>query len=282
MTLFVRICFLLVTLSLVTLALANDTSLHDGRSGPEPLGLDGRESPVRMMAEHLEIGFGYRNTEVHCTFTFRNTGSDQSVEGMVGFPDIGAALDEALRRKADPVLAETVNTTRLRHLVTRVNGRKVRSDLRFGPLDQRRGTGSYSIWMRSEKTGLCAWHTVAVTFPPGEDVTIERSYTVQNGASAAGVAFFSYTTATGGVWRGTIGKLEADVTLRDGLTVEQLVWTGDKKRGEVLPAELGTSPARTQWQVIDPTHLRLVWKDFEPRTEATHRGFTLARDFHGW
>ena len=51
--------------------LANDTSLNEGRFGPVPL--SGGESPVRMVAEHIEVAFGKKDTTVHCTFTFRNT-----------------------------------------------------------------------------------------------------------------------------------------------------------------------------------------------------------------
>ena len=82
---------------------ANDTSLHDGRFGPVPL--SGRESPVRMVAEHLEVEFGYRESEVHCTFTFRNTQAGPPVKQLVGFPDVGAAEDEQLRRDKQIILA---------------------------------------------------------------------------------------------------------------------------------------------------------------------------------
>ena len=105
------------------------------------------------------------------------------------------------------------------------------------------------------------------------------------GGAVLGVAFFWYTTHTGAVWQGTIGRMQADVTLLDGLTADQLVWPGQKVRGEKLEGSLErftSQPARPAWKVIDAKHLRLVWNDFEPRTEAAHRGFSLARPFHGW
>ena len=148
-------------LALASTALANDTALHDGRFGPEPLdATNGAESAVRMEREHLEISFGAQFTEVHCTFTFRNTRRD-----------------------------------------------------------------------------------------------------------------------------GAIGRLQADITLRDGLKVGGLVWPGAKMAGGRLVGDeekFATHPARDAWQVLDETHVRLVWNDFEPRTQKDRRGFSLSRPFHGW
>ncbi|MHA3772323.1 hypothetical protein ACXR0O_12385 [Verrucomicrobiota bacterium sgz303538] len=265
--------------------LANDTSLHDGRFGPEPLGET--ESPVRMVAEHIEVAFGYQYTDVHCTFTFRNTLKDQAVEQLVGFPDIGAAVHEMGRREPEraDAIGETVNTSEIRQMRTSVNGKPVQSVLKFGEVNPGTDTDGTAVWSFDRKHGVRAWYTMQVNFPSGEDVTVERRYRVQNGASALGVAFFCYTTATGGVWNGSIGRLQADVTLRDGLTVDQLLWPGAKvHEGKLVgdSLEFATKPARKEWQVRDAKHLRLVWKDFEPRTEKNRRGFSLSRPFHGW
>jgi hypothetical protein len=276
---------LLLFLASAASLLANDTSLHDGRFGPEPL--NGAESPVRMVAEHIKVDFGYRYTDVHCAFTFRNTLQDRAVEQLVGFPDVGAALDEMNRREpehADSV-SERVNTSRIRKMRTLVNGRTVKSQLQFG--DARRGgkEEGTAVWSFNGKHGVRAWHTMRVNFPAGQDVTIERKYSIQNGTSALGVAFFQYTTATGGVWKGTIGNLRVDVTLRDGLTADQLVWPGAKIGKQTLDGELvefATAPSRKSWQVSDPKHLRLEWANFEPRTQPDHRGFSLSRPFKGW
>jgi hypothetical protein len=266
-----------------TTALANDTSLHDGRFGPEPLG--GGESPVRMMTEHIEVEFGYKNTDVHCTFVFRNTGKKGTVEQLVGFPDIGAAVDEAQRREPDSVIKQSVNTTGIRNLRTFVDGKAVKSVLRLNEAKTGNDPDGTVVWATNKKSGLRAWHTMRVNFPAGQDVTIERRYRVQNGTSALGVAFFHYTTATGAVWKGTIGRLQADVTLRDGLTVDDLKWPGAEVIGDRLEgdfAKYATQPKRTQWQVIDKNHLRMVWTDFEPREQEDRRGFGLSRPFHGW
>jgi hypothetical protein len=264
--------------------LANDTSLHDGRFGPEPL--ETGESPVRMIAEHIEVGFGYRYTDVHCTFTFRNT-LNRPVQQLVGFPDIGAAV-EVLARGERPnaySIRDDVNTSPIRKMRTFVNGHRVKSGLRIVRALPGHDTDGTAVWSVNKRRGLRAWHTVRVTFPAHTNVTIERTYTVQNGTSVLGVAFFHYTTATGGAWQGTIGRLQADVTLRDGLNADQLIWPGMKPADDQLvgeSAKYATNPVRKSWQVIDAKHLRLVWTDFEPRRETNHRGFSLSRRFHGW
>lgn len=272
--------FFTVLLAGVAQLCANDTSLHDGRFGPEPL--EGGESPVRMVREHIEVGFGYRDTDVHCTFVFRNTLKDRPVEQLVGFPDIGAAMDEIARREpryADSI-RDAVNTSTLRRMRTRVNGHAVRSELKMGEARPGHDPDGSAVWSFDGKRGVRAWHTVRVTFPVGKDVIIERFYTVDNGSSVLGVRFFQYTTATGGVWHGRIGRLQADVTLRDRLTADRLIWPGMKPAADLIKGEdakYATTPGQKSWQVLDPKHLRLVWTDFEPRTEKNHRGFSLSR-----
>ena len=263
--------------------LANDTSLHDGRFGPAPL--CGRESPVRMVAEHIEVEFGYRESAVHCTFTFRNTRKKGTVDELVGFPDVGAATDELVRRHPEnkDLIREFVNTGRLREMVTLVNGAPVKSEVKLEELKEGDARGSTAVWMPDQAHGLRAWHAVRATFPAGRDVTVERLYKVQNGTTALGVCFFNYTTATGAPWHGTIGRMQADVTLRDDdLTIDKLVWPGTPKLAKHLLPTMGTWPPRADWRVIDDRHMRLVWTDFEPRTQGNRRGFSLSREFHGW
>ncbi|HEV7406275.1 MAG TPA: hypothetical protein VGO11_25225 [Chthoniobacteraceae bacterium] len=273
---------LTVLLCTGSLALANDTSLHDGKFGPEPL--SGGESPVRMVAEHIEVSFGYRYTQVHCTFTFRNVQSKAAVEQIVGFPDVGAALAEVERR--DPAhadaMGERVNTAPLRKLRTLVNHEPRKAELQFRDVPRAEGNdGTVVSFFDRERGGVQAWHTFKASFPPGKDVVVERIYSVQNGATMEpNVAFFHYTTRTGAPWHGTIGRLQADVTLLDGLTADQLAWPSAKLDEDRI--KYSTQPARGAWKVLDKHHLRLVWTDFEPRDEAARRGFSLARPFHGW
>ena len=282
---------ILLLLGLVVSAFGNDTSLHDGRFGPVPFDVAmGGESPVRMVEEHIEVGFGYQFSDVHCTFTFQNTTKEKVVQ-LVGFPDVGAAVDEVVRRERDKeyasVIGERVNTSVIKGMVTRVDGEVVKAKLRFGEVKPGENGDGTTVWDFYGKRGVRAWYVMEVNFPPGKAVKVERTYRVKNGASALGVAFFEYTTATGGVWKGTIGRLQVDVTLRDeGMKVKDLVWPGTKLNDvDTLEGELvrfATQPGRSAWKVVDDTHLRLVWRDFEPRTEKNHRGFSLSRRFHGF
>jgi hypothetical protein len=92
-----------------------------------------------------------------------------------------------------------------------------------------------------------------------------------NGSSVAAApeVFFQYSTATGGVWQGTIGEMVADVTLKDGLTVDGLLWNSAHGAG--------VSPGRQHWRILSPTKMQLVWKNFEPRTDPNRRNFRISR-----
>jgi hypothetical protein len=255
-------------------ATANDGAMHAGSRGPEPL--EKTESPVRMVSEHIEVQFGAKRSTVHCTFRFRNTQIDAPVTQLLGFPDEGAAIKGASER-GWPLRDEHLMP--ITRMGAAVNGRPVESKLHLVDVAPGDEGGRFAFWDPHHEHGISAWYTLEVNFPVGRDVTVERFYTVENGWSMAGVTFFHYTTETGAAWKGSIGRLQADVTLRDGLTVSKLVWPGTVVR-ETRFEEKGphtTSPARSVWHARDARHLRLVWKDFEPRTEPEHCGFTVSR-----
>lgn len=253
----------LAFLLLASCAVANDTAVHDGNDGPAPIGgKRGPESVIRMVRERLEISFGKQKTEVHATFVFLNSKPDAPAHQTVGFPDrtkmaaggdIGADFSGPME-----------------NLRTIVDGKERKSRQLRGWMHQREGfdepaqPGQKGAFQR-------VWHAIDVEFPVGKEVVIERSYRVKNGSSVATnpELFFEYTTATGGVWKGTIGQMIADVTLKDGVTVDSLLWNGIQGAG--------MSPARKHWQILSPTKLQLVWKDFEPRTQADRRGFRISR-----
>ena len=265
---------LLILFTMARSAPANDGAMHDGSRGPEPL--EKTESPVRMVSEHIEVQFGAKRSSVHCTFHFRNTRTDGPVTQLLGFPDEGAAIDGARRRGwplADPTLSPII---RMR---TAVNRRPVKSKLHVVEVAPGEEGGHFAFWDAHHQHGMSAWYTLEVKFPVGRDVTVERFYTVENGWTMPGVTYFHYTTETGAAWQGTIGRLQADVSLRDGLTVRQLVWPGTVVRESKFDADdrATTQPVRSGWHVRDARHLRLVWNNFEPRTEPGHRGFTVSR-----
>ena len=233
-----------------------------------------------MQSEALQISFGKKWTEVQAKFVFRNTKKKTPAVQIVGFPDIGAAQIEARRRdpKGETVFAveqETPISGVLHDMRTFVNGVEQKSKLRYGWVKEINGIDT-PVEKPDLHTGLMAWHALEVSFPPGQDVTIERRYRTESGSQVYGIHFFHYTTATGGVWQGTIGRLQADVTLKDGLKVDDLAWRGGPlPRIQSYETSTLTTPDRPHWQILSPTQMRLVWKNFEPRTEKDRRGFEI-------
>jgi hypothetical protein len=266
----------------ITLRLsANDTALNEGFFGPQPVGgVHGPESVIRMQSEHLVISFGKKWTEVRATFVFRNTKKSSPAMQIVGFPDIGAAQLEARRRdpKGERIFAieqETPISGVLHGMRTFVNGKEQKSKLRYGWVKEINGIDT-PVDKYDDHTGLMAWHALEITFPPGEDVTVERRYRTESGSQVYGIHFFHYTTGTGGVWQGTIGRLQADVSLTGGLKVDDLAWRGAKlPRIQSYPTSYLTTPDRKEWQILSPTELRLVWTNFEPRTQKERCGFDI-------
>jgi hypothetical protein len=264
-------------------AYANDTSLHDGAYGPEPVGggLTGRESVIRMVREHLVIAFGRDATTVSATFTFSNTLPNETAHQLVGFPDFGAARAEAERRAKRGEHVETDGsdlTGPLQKMRTFVNGKETPAQLRYGFV---KPDPSGPGWHPGTPANgmLMAWYAVPVAFPSGKEITVERRYVAPVGTNTLGLSFFRYVTHTGGIWNGTIGQLVADVTLEDGLKVSDLIWPGQRipeGMGEgVFPDATATQPARAAWKVLDDTHMRLTWNNFEPRTQRDRAGFAL-------
>lgn len=267
----------LAAVLVATPALANDTSIHMGGSGPEPVGggFAGPESVVAMRAERLEVTFGKATTRMRARFTFRNTMAAGTATQVVGFPDEGAARDEAARRKIDFEGSDIQPP--LRELATFVDGKRVPSTMKYGWVKNAdSGTG----WVAATaKDGvLMAWHVVTVAFPAGQDVVVERRYVTDNGANTLPSRFFEYVTHTGGPWKGPIGELVAEVRLVDGLTIDKLLWPGGKIPGMGAAPDLSaTSPAKGAWQRLGKDRMRLVWRDFEPRTDTRRAGFKLVR-----
>lgn len=267
----------LVALVVGTPAYADDTALNDGAYGPEPVGggITGHESVIRMASEHLDLRMGTKTDSVVARFVFRNTLAGQTARQLVGFPDTAAAGDEAGRRstKAHSVFAwEDGNAAGpLRGMQTFIDGKPVVSTLRYGYVKNDDSAGGYGWRPGTPKDGaLMAWHAVWVDFPAGKDVVIERRYYTAVGSNVLGQHLMDYVVATGGIWHGTIGELVADVTLADGLTVRDLAWGLKLEEGRT------TYPPRNEWQVVSPTHLRLHWHDFEPRTSKRYAHLMLA------
>lgn len=275
-------CLAALSLTLGAPALANDTALHPGAHGPEPVGgVVGAESVIRMVEEHIDIRFGRELTTVAVRFVFRNTMKQGTAKQLLGFPDIAAAQAESIRRdpkgEARWFYPMSDVTGPMRDVETLVNDWPVETKRQFGFVQE--APNSLGWKAGTPQNGhMMAWHVASVEFPAGKEVTVERRYQVQNGQQVSGVSFFEYVTYTGRIWQGKIGKLVADVTLADGLKVDDLVWKGRPLPKGVASFSDGfaTSPDRSHWQVISPTRLRLTWKDFEPIVGGDRAGLFLS------
>lgn len=60
------------------------------------------------------------------------------------------------------------------------------------------------------------------------------------------------------------------------LTVDSLTWEVRKEEyGGLNGYEIRVQPPQAQWQKISDRHMRLVWNDFEPRTDPEKRRIFL-------
>ena len=241
-------------------ATANDTAVNAAAYGPEPVaGLNGEESVIRMESEKIDITFGREEAKVHCRFVFRSGEKSREVKQILGFPDHEGNDVNAIIR-----------------MVTKVDGKEVASQKQNGWFRMdREGPATLGAAPEGDETVKTEFHTVPVTFPPDRDVIVERIYTVANGSSVRGDKTFYYTTRTGGVWRGTIGRAEFTVTL-DGWTVDDLAFEdGPQTVAPRIQAGF-SSPNKSEWTIESPTRMTLVWKNFEPAVHQTRQGIRLA------
>ncbi len=258
------------------LSRADDSAMNEGAYGPEPReATTGAESIIRMESERISVKFGRTTSEVKARFVFRSYKPKEPARQLVGFPDTGAAYEEAARRdpKGEASWQPHENMAGpIRDLHTFVDGKEMVSKLDYGFVQVEDEVG----WKPStpEAGELMAWHTMWVEFPPDRDVVIERDYTVDNGSMVGGILMFQYITATGANWRGTIGQLDADITL-DGWTVNDIAWKTGGKKKQIFKDGPYTDPDKQAWKIVSPTHLQFTWKDFEPRTAKDRRSFTL-------
>ncbi len=256
---------------------ADDSAMNDGAFGPEPLGgFGGKESIIAMTSEHLEFKMGRQFTEVTARFTFRSAKPGSPAKQIVGFPDVGAAVEESQRRDPSEQASwhNHDNTAGvLQELRTFLDGAEVKSKLKYDYIK----TGADGAWQAATpQTGyLMAWHVVPVSFPPGRDVVIERKYRTANGSAVYGITSFAYITHTGSNWRGPIGELTADVEFRDGLSIKDLAWNDASLPKFQKISSWFSQPDRSEWTVPDSTHMHLVWRDFEPRDQVNRRAIIL-------
>lgn len=249
-------------------AFANDTAMNAGAHGPAPVGeFSGDESVIRMVSERIEIRFGKREAHVVARFTFRSSKPSGVARQSVGFPDLYSGED--------------INSGEFRELKTFVNGQERPARKVAGWFETseygipRSGLGEPRQDAPAEIIQRADYYIVDVEFPPNEDVVIERRYTVDNGMDVMGTNTFHYTTHTGAIWRGTIGKAEFHVIL-DGWTVDDLAFEDGPQRIPPREQTIWSSPNRNDWTIVSPTEMTMTWTDFEPAAHKTRRGLMLA------
>ena len=235
---------------------ANDASINLGAHGPEPVGeFRGEESVVRMVSEKIDITFGRQETRVHCRFVFRSSKTGGDAVQMLGFPDFHTEAD----------------TGTIHSMVSRVDGREVPSKKLRGWQD----LDTSKCHLGTSSVGAAAdFYTITVTFPPDRDVVVEREYVATNGRSVLGDTYFSYTTRTGGSWKGSIGKAEFHVTL-DGWKLDDLAFEDGEQKVDPRLQRKYASPNLSEWKVEAPDKLSLVWTNFEPAVHHTRQNIHL-------
>lgn len=269
--------FIAFALGVTPCVYANDTELNEGRYGPMPVGgFKDKESVIRMLAEHIEVEFGKEYSKVDAHLIFRSTKPDAPARQLVGFPDpsgieVGGGREYSkvgdahfIFRSAKPDASGPIEDMR-----TYVDGKEIKSELKYGFVKWDDAVGFRAATPKDGES--IAWYTIWVTFPPDRDVVIERNYRVHNGGNVLGTQMFDYITSTGASWKGTIGHLQADITLVDGLTIKDLAWKDDSEKEGTF-----CSPKRSSWKILSPTQMRFVWDDFEPRIDKDKGGFRLA------
>ncbi len=239
-------------------AMGNDTAVNSAASAPHPVGeFKGEESVIRMVSEKIDIVFGRERSKVHCRFVFRSTKEKGDARQIVGFPDMVGESDSG----------------RILSMTTRMDGREVEAKVRkgyfinedFSPRGVLGPPPSGGVLVTEAE-----YHTIEVAFPPDKDVVIERMYVVENGGSVMGNTTFSYTTLTGAIWHGTIGRAEFNVTL-DGWTLEDLAFEDGPQKLKPREQMVFCSPNRADWKIEASGKMSLVWEDFEPAVHKSRR-----------
>lgn len=246
----------------VSFAAANDTAINAGGSAPHPVAeFKGDESVIRMVSEKIDITMGKEQSKVHCRFVFRSTKPSGDAKQILGFPDLVGEQDSG------PI----------RSMVTIIDGKEVKAKVEKGYFtnEDTNPRGALGQPPHADMVVTEAeYHTVPVTFPAGKDVIVERIYTVDNGGSVEGNVTFGYTTLTGAIWNGTIGKAEFTVTL-DGWTIDDFAFDDGPQKLAPFQQWVYSSPNKSEWKIESPTKLSLVWENFEPAVHKSRRGIFL-------
>ena len=259
-------------------ASADETLINLGVDPPRPLN---RECEyLRMKAERLRFYFSWDETRVEAEFDLENLNDGREML-TVGFPDdalVRAYMKSITNEEAsergisaywDYIYLDTAGVKPYRDFATWVGTPdnvvegtvyrfEKRNDTAVLKSEAISPDAEWDVWPDGE---VALWHCTKLRWEPHETITIGHTYTADNGGHGLGwwQPYYSYVLATGGNWAGTIGRAEVDLYLEGGMTIEDLA-LGD-------PPCAGYDDANPQldgWEVVSPTHLHLVWEDFDP------------------
>jgi hypothetical protein len=156
------------------------------------------QTSIRMESERVIIDLYNDSSVVKCLFHMKNLGKKEKLQ--IGFPEMSfhyfrqiSTVDEASRFQV------------------KENGKAVNfhfSNFLRSNEENRKNVGSYQI--RED------WYLWESEFRQGESKTIEVQYSMPFGARyKTDERFFTYLLSTGAQWKGTIGKAEVVVNLKD-------------------------------------------------------------------
>jgi|GEM_PF-1982436 len=259
-------------------ASADDSIMNLGVDPPQPLN---RECDyIRMKAERLRFYFSWDETRVEAEFDLENLTDGR--EGLtVGFPDdalVRAYMKSITKEEAskrgisdywDYIYLDTAGVKPYRDFTTWVgtpdniikgtvykfekgNETAILKSETISP------DAEWDEWPHSE---VALWHCTKLRWQPHETITVGHTYTADNGwiGLGGGQPDYFYLLTTGANWAGTIGRAEVDLYLEGGMTIEDLALGDPPCAGDDY-----ANPQLDGWEVVSPTHLRLVWEDFDP------------------
>lgn len=196
---------------------------------------------VRMLSETVTIEVANNTIDqptrakVTAAFTMRNLGEEDE-QMQVRFP-----LNLLYPYQSDPnTCVYPLAAPEINDFTARVDGRPVAVENTMETLRDE--------WRDLPPKAIKCWANFPVTFPAGQDVNIEVSYSVAgyHSQETTGQVSFPYVLLTGAAWKDTIGRAEIILKAPFELNGQTLVYTWPEN------AEVSGSEAR--W----------VFEDFEP------------------
>lgn len=190
----------------------------------------GSETSVRMESERVIIDLYNDSSVVKCTFIMRNPGEREKLQ--IGFPEMNFYHYRLISE-----------SEKLKRFKVKENGNEVKfylSDSLKNNAELQRKIDTYQI--------IHDWYLWDGEFQKGESKTIEVQYSLPYGMLyKTNERFFTYLLSTGADWKGTIGKAEIIVNLKDIETDSIL---------SIQPGNFEISNKQLTW----------TFSDFEPTT----------------